>query len=555
MYNRVYYFLLLVLFLTYISISNLIPIFQWDESRLGVNALEMLQSKNFIVTTYEGYADNWNSKPPLAIWLMSLTLTIFGKTELALRLPAIIFATLTLLFSFILIKKENTISPLLGMIFFVSLFSSVGYSGYHVAITADYDSILVFFYTIFCLSVFYALEYIEIDKQKFNIYLIVSVIAFTLGFLTKSIVIGFCMPAIIVYILIYHNLYTFLKKINYKTYLFIFSSISIILAYYLIRNSLSPGYIQAVINNEITGRYKDGVENHIEPFYFYLENIFTGRFSIWIYFVLLSPIVYLKKYNRDSRLKRLSTFLLINIVLFLFIISSAKTKLQWYDAAIYPLIAIQILIVLTVLFNNINSKKIKLYFNVILLLLSFYSLFDLSNYYKNLLKLEGWPHEKNSALLKYTMDGKYDKPIVILEEGYQSHLDCYLLLYNNDSILVQKSNYAQLNINSSKTYITSNPVIFDVIAKFYIINVLDISKLGYRFKIQGFNSLAISEYINSEKPKIINNKVWMDDIYKKSKQNNVSIEQQIILDIIYISEISNKFINNSLKEYILAKYY
>ena len=69
----------------------------WDESRLAVNALEMAQSGNYLVTTYDGAPDTWNSKPPLAIWLMSLSVSLLGASEVSVRLPAALRGFFTML--------------------------------------------------------------------------------------------------------------------------------------------------------------------------------------------------------------------------------------------------------------------------------------------------------------------------------------------------------------------------------------------------------------------------------------------------------------------------
>lgn len=36
-----------------------------DEARHGINAYEMMQSGDYVVTTYRGEPDYWNLKPPL----------------------------------------------------------------------------------------------------------------------------------------------------------------------------------------------------------------------------------------------------------------------------------------------------------------------------------------------------------------------------------------------------------------------------------------------------------------------------------------------------------
>lgn len=64
------------------------PIILWDESRLAVNALEMHQRGWSLLTTYGFDPDLENTKPPLMIWLMNASVAIFGRSELALRLPS-----------------------------------------------------------------------------------------------------------------------------------------------------------------------------------------------------------------------------------------------------------------------------------------------------------------------------------------------------------------------------------------------------------------------------------------------------------------------------------
>ncbi|MBJ6109715.1 hypothetical protein JAO73_11875 [Hymenobacter sp. BT523] len=43
----------------------------WDEARLAVNATEILQSGDWLITRYDGQPDLWNTKPPLFIWLQA----------------------------------------------------------------------------------------------------------------------------------------------------------------------------------------------------------------------------------------------------------------------------------------------------------------------------------------------------------------------------------------------------------------------------------------------------------------------------------------------------
>ena len=41
------------------------PLREWDEARNAVNAYEMSKSGQFLIKTYEGQPDLWETKPPL----------------------------------------------------------------------------------------------------------------------------------------------------------------------------------------------------------------------------------------------------------------------------------------------------------------------------------------------------------------------------------------------------------------------------------------------------------------------------------------------------------
>lgn len=45
-----------------------LPLRLWDESRLAINAYEMMKDGDLIVTHFNGQPDMWNTKPPLMIW-------------------------------------------------------------------------------------------------------------------------------------------------------------------------------------------------------------------------------------------------------------------------------------------------------------------------------------------------------------------------------------------------------------------------------------------------------------------------------------------------------
>src|SRR5580765_794550 len=70
---------------------------EWDESLYGISAWEMFQNRQWIGTTFKKALDYYNTKPPLNIWLISLSFRTFGANLISLRLPSIVAAWLTIL--------------------------------------------------------------------------------------------------------------------------------------------------------------------------------------------------------------------------------------------------------------------------------------------------------------------------------------------------------------------------------------------------------------------------------------------------------------------------
>jgi 4-amino-4-deoxy-L-arabinose transferase-like glycosyltransferase len=68
---------------------------EWDESLYATSAWEMVESGDWLVPTFHGAVDYYNSKPPLNIWLIAASFKAFGHGLLALRLASAAAAWLT----------------------------------------------------------------------------------------------------------------------------------------------------------------------------------------------------------------------------------------------------------------------------------------------------------------------------------------------------------------------------------------------------------------------------------------------------------------------------
>lgn len=68
----------------------------WDESLYATTAAEMLASGEWTVTTFHGETDYYNAKPPLNVWLIAMSFTLFGTSFASLRLVSALSAWLTI---------------------------------------------------------------------------------------------------------------------------------------------------------------------------------------------------------------------------------------------------------------------------------------------------------------------------------------------------------------------------------------------------------------------------------------------------------------------------
>ena len=287
------------------------PIFWWDEARVAINSLEMLRHPGLIVT-FHNQPDLWNTKPPLAIWLNALSMALFGTNEWALRLPTALAAIGTTVAVFVFTRRiSDRQTALLASLI---LWGIGGFVEVHVARTADFDALLVLFTTLTTFSLFAAFE-----SKDFRL----PAAFFALGLLTKGIAGGMMAPGCVLYAAIY-------RKDLRRAILPGLAATLVVGAYYLTREWVGPGYLRAVWQSDIV-RYAVPAEGNAGTRLGYLANLFWpwGAFP-WSFVALAAPY----------KPSRPAIYLLCCICTYLLIVSTAATRLFWYVAPVYPLIAV-----------------------------------------------------------------------------------------------------------------------------------------------------------------------------------------------------------------------
>lgn len=298
-------------------------VYWWDEARVALNSLEMLNHPGLVVR-YDGAPELWNTKPPLAIWLNALSLTLFGVNEWALRLPAALAGVGTVLAVY---DFTNRLSDrFTGLLAAVILLGTGGFVEVHVARSADYDSLLVLFSALATFKLFFAFE----TKRFWPIaWLGVAAI------LTKGVAGALMLPGYALYALV-------ARKDVRPAIVPAATAFGIVAIFYIARELLAPGYFAAMWQWDIA-RYGVHQQDYIRPSYLtslfwpwpiilfedWTQPMYTASAFPWSTVSLVSLI----------RPSRAVAYLWCCLGMFLILVSLAATRHGWYIAPVHPLIA------------------------------------------------------------------------------------------------------------------------------------------------------------------------------------------------------------------------
>ncbi len=304
----------------------------WDEARLVISAIEMAENGNALVTHYEGEPDLWSTKPPLLIWWQAIGFQCLGWTELAFRIPVALTA-LFLCYSLFRFGWKQLQSPFWGFAAAMVLVTIPGFVGWHTSRTGDYDVPLTLFTTLAGLAWFLALENQGKRRQK---WVFLTFFSLACAVLTKGVAGLMFAPAFLLYSIARKQLFSLLKTPGLYAAFGLF--IGIIAAYYGLREGAASGYLEAVWNNELGGRYLQKLEGHQAPFGFYFSNWIEGR---WHWLVLLMvPLGALSGiFGTKGPMQRFTWFSVLAAITFFLVISGGQTKIQWYDTPAFPWMA------------------------------------------------------------------------------------------------------------------------------------------------------------------------------------------------------------------------
>ena len=357
-----------------------------------------------------------------------------------------------------------------GLIANLILVTSFGYIHTHAVRTGDFDSLLTFFTTFYCFFWFLFLERTNIK------YLHLFFIGLTLAILTKSIQALLFIPALTIYLLFYKKTLEVLK--NKWFYIDMLICIVLVLAFYLLREYYNPGFLKAVWENEIGGRYFITSEGHEHPFIFYLDQLINLHYTKWYWLFPLGLIIGI--FEKNNSLKRITIFSSLLAISYLLLISISKTKTEWYDVPLFPFLAmvggIAIFWLFSFLQNSIYlNKHLRINFIpfIFLLIVFFYP-------YKKIIDKVYFPKETDKEQEEYRISYflkeavKSERSIkqeFICYNEHTAHLAFYTIQLNKMGQQVGFKDWRKLT--SGETVIASQYDVQQYIEKNYSCDVID----------------------------------------------------------------------------------
>ena len=413
------------------------PPFQiWDEGRILINTLEMAQSGQWMATTFEGKPEFWNTKPLLLHWLQWASASLFGWNEWGLRLPSATSA-LGVVLLILGISKGILGSYRYGFAAGLVLIVLPGYVGFHASRTADYDALLSLGTTGAFLSLWLAAE-------RDSRYLLLTWFFLTLAVLTKGIAGLLIAPGLACIALLRYRAIPWLQT-RWFWLGFVFF-VFVILAYYLGRDSLQPGYLEAVWNNELGGRFAQTNEGHDHPWYYYL-GVLVRHVGFGGGFLLLFGVVLAVKAESD-RVRLAARDALIAALFLGVVLSSSQSKLDWYLVPMHPLLALAAGLGWADWLGDFKTLSYPKKSAVFVLILLFFATYGLEIVGRNN-RPTSPKYRANyacSSVLAEVLTGKGEPPTAVIFGTYDAHVRIYVKLLQRQGIRIRLLKSSQVNL-------------------------------------------------------------------------------------------------------------
>ena len=314
----------------YLFMTTRSTLWDRDEPRYARVTVEMVQSGNYLVPTFNGRS--WLDKPILLYWLMSLPVRVFGPTEFACRFFSVVGTALTCLLTFFIGRRLLGVrAGLWAMVILASTLMVLS-----IGTAAIADAVLLPF-IVAAMAVF-----IQAAESGMHIpHIIIMGIALGLAMLTKGPIGLLPVPVIIVTLWLNRKAGLNIKLFLLQVGAAIVIGCLILIAWAIPVNNATGGeFVNVFLARHVLARAIKPMEHHGGNFLlflpYYIPVIIAGFFP-WTLYLPGSISAVLGKRVGGQYFRALLIGWVVPIVI---IMTLAATKLPHYVLFIWPALAL-----------------------------------------------------------------------------------------------------------------------------------------------------------------------------------------------------------------------
>ena len=297
-----------------------------DEARHGINAYEMIQSGDYVVSTYMGETDYWNLKPPLSFYSIILGYLLFGFNAFGMRFYSALSMLLIMIVMALWTKKRyGSIVSIFCQLFWIGCATVYGP---HFARFGDADAQMLLFYVLSMLCM--------LNSPKDLRWLYGSAVCFGLAFMSKSWHAALIPVTCFVFVCVTGQI----RKLKLRHYLLLIFFGLLPIAPWAIARYQRDGlaFFTQAFTVDVAVRASTVHEGHYGTTFYYVVKLFQDPATAIAIVITALALVY--KLVRRSRLTTDQTGIALWFLIPLVLYSACVSKLAWYIFVSLPALAI-----------------------------------------------------------------------------------------------------------------------------------------------------------------------------------------------------------------------
>jgi outer membrane protein assembly factor BamB len=301
-----------------------------DEQTYSQWAFHMVKNGDYLNPWAYGESSFWIAKPPLYMWLMSISYQAFGVSNFSSRFWSPIFGALSLVIVFYFGKKLY--NPYVGFLSAIILGTFTTF--YAFSSLAMTDIAFVFF---IIASLYFLFS--SGNKGKTNSYLVLGGLFFGLALMTKQV------EALIILLVAIAFLAITRKSVRcfFTKQFTLFWAIGVLIfSPWLFYMTFSFGlpFLKSYFLYSVVTRTTSSIEGHPGGYLFYFSYLAHNENLLWI--ILLPFAAVLCAYYTFVRHSKENTLVFVWMAIVLLVFTFAQTKLYWYILPAFPAFALAI---------------------------------------------------------------------------------------------------------------------------------------------------------------------------------------------------------------------